>query len=564
VATSSSDEAPETPRWSAPELAAILDALPARVTWWDDRLRLRYANAAALTATGRTGTNVLGRRMHEFLGEWMTEHAENFERAFKGESQQLERSATSGEEHRHLEMHLRPVVEGGRVTGLVVFSVDDTALVEAQQQARANTERGALLTERQCIAAELGALVIDRMAVTKEELSRAAHASPDESTALRMAARRRLDDVMVSLRSTIRSLREAPDATPSDEPAEPVLSTRLLRSASGHHEPTSSSAGLSVDELLLVLDSLPAAVTAFDRGFYNTFANQVAVDVYQFGSRAAVRGRQGVERLGQAYDASLPYGEAAMAGHPQQSVRTLPDPAGGSRSAQIDYVAQVVDGEAVGAVALVVDVTERVAAETAALASAERLAVLGDRGRITEDLHDLVIQRLFAAGPLLTSTHGGDPENIRLAIECIDDALEELQQSVHELRGRTGGFHLEAALERAVRQAARPLGFSPALSWGGTARAVATDVAIDVVAVVSEALSNAVRHARPSQVDVHVSITDHEARVRVADDGTGLGSTSRRSGLANLAARAERRGGRFACNPNRPRGTVLEWQAPIA
>jgi PAS domain S-box-containing protein len=567
VATTSAARAPDGARWSAPELEAILDALPARVTWWDSRLRLRYANAEALVASGQAPSQLLGRRLQEFLGDWMTDHAENFDRAFVGEPQQLERTITVDHDVRHLDVHLRPVVDEGAVTSLVVFSVDDTALVEAQQAARRNTERGAVLTERQRIAAELGALVIDRMSVTKDELELAAAATPESSAVLRKSASRRLDDVMVSLRSTIRSLRESPDVSNESGVVadDPVLSTQLLMSADRQPAPTSVSGHLSVRELLVVLDALPAAITAFDRGFYNTFANQVAVDVYRFGSRAAVYGRQGVELLGQAaYDASLPYGEAAMEGHPQQFVRTIPDPSGGSRSAQIDYVAQIVDGEAVGAVALVLDVTAQVAAEAAALASAERLTVLSDRARIAEDLHDLVIQRMFAAGLMLTSAQGGDPETIRLAIECIDDALDELQQSVHELHGRTSGFHLEAALERAIRQASRPLGFSPLLSWDGPGRAVSTDVAVDVIAVVSEALSNAARHAQPSQVDVQVSITDREAQVRVTDNGTGMGSPSRRSGLANLAARAERHGGRFACNPNRPRGTVLEWQAPIA
>ena len=208
----------------------------------------------------------------------------------------------------------------------------------------------------------------------------------------------------------------------------------------------------------------------------------------------------------------------------------------------------------------------------------EQLAVLEDRDRIARDLHDLVIQRLFAVGMGLEGARrAGDREEVA---RRIDRATDELDATVQEIR--TTIFALQqppeeapAALRtRVLREtgaAAATLGFPPSVTFTGPVDAlVGEETARHLVAALREALSNAARHADAGRVDVVVDATARlpdgrdAVRLTVADDGRGLPAGRRRSsGLRNLTRRAESLGGSVTLGPGPDgAGTAVTWQAP--
>ncbi|MEV7242259.1 GAF domain-containing protein [Streptomyces sp. NPDC093248] len=206
---------------------------------------------------------------------------------------------------------------------------------------------------------------------------------------------------------------------------------------------------------------------------------------------------------------------------------------------------------------------------------AERMVVLDDRDRIARDLHDLVIQRLFAGALSLQSTLGRvsdrpqASERIQRVVDDLDDTIKIIRSTIYALRERDQarrGSGLRAQLVAATERATESLGFAPALRMTGLLdTVVSAEQGEQLLAVLGEALSNAARHAHATSVDVGVEVTDAALRLRVADDGRGIDpAVTRRSGLANLRRRAEEMAGSFAVSANEPSGTVVEWTVPLA
>ncbi|MFF3409420.1 GAF domain-containing protein [Streptomyces sp. NPDC002742] len=204
---------------------------------------------------------------------------------------------------------------------------------------------------------------------------------------------------------------------------------------------------------------------------------------------------------------------------------------------------------------------------------AEQLLVLNDRDRIARDLHDLAIQRLFAGGLSLQSVlnrlsdRPEVAERVQRVVDDLDDTIKVVRSTIYALResDRTGATGLRARLVTEVGRAAETLGFTPSLRMSGL---LDTDVSDEqrehLVAVLREALSNAARHAQATAVEVTAEATATTLRLRVADDGRGIGSdVTRRSGLGNISTRADHLGGTCALTPNEPSGTVLEWTVPL-
>jgi signal transduction histidine kinase len=204
----------------------------------------------------------------------------------------------------------------------------------------------------------------------------------------------------------------------------------------------------------------------------------------------------------------------------------------------------------------------------------ERLAVLEDRDRIGRDLHDLVIQRLFATGMMLqgASRLAGPESDVSARIER---AVGELDATILEVRSTIFALHegrsdepsgLRGRVLRELAQAAHTLGYEPTIRFDGPIDSVVPDhVAEHVVAAVREALSNVARHARATWARVSLSVDDQDVVLIVTDNGVGLKhQEGRRSGLANLASRAERLGGSCITEPAEPTGggTRLTWRAP--
>lgn len=203
-----------------------------------------------------------------------------------------------------------------------------------------------------------------------------------------------------------------------------------------------------------------------------------------------------------------------------------------------------------------------------ARADRERLAVFEDRDRIARDLHDLVIQRVFAVGLQLQGlARVAEPprvaERLTAAVGDLDATIRDIRSTIFALHHGAEGETFRDAIAAVVDEAAAALGFRPRLDLiGPIESAVSVAVRPHVLAVLREALSNVARHAGATHVEIRLS-ADRDIRVEVRDDGRGLRGTTRESGLRNLRERAESVGGSFEIGPAKPSGTVLEWRVPL-
>jgi signal transduction histidine kinase len=212
----------------------------------------------------------------------------------------------------------------------------------------------------------------------------------------------------------------------------------------------------------------------------------------------------------------------------------------------------------------------------ASRAEAERVSLYEDRDRIARDLHDLVIQRLYATGMSLEGTMPmiTRPEvasRITNAVDAMDETIKDIRATIFALQARDAGQpDLRGDIVALVEEMTPMLGFAPSLRLGaGLAAPVGPELAEQVLAALREALSNAARHAGASQVDVIVDVDpDGILAVQVTDDGTGIPAEVHRSGLRNLARRAEKLGGELRLEPAHPGapapGTRLEWLVPLS
>lgn len=211
----------------------------------------------------------------------------------------------------------------------------------------------------------------------------------------------------------------------------------------------------------------------------------------------------------------------------------------------------------------------------ASRAESERLSVYEDRDRIARDLHDVVIQRLYAIG---MSLEGAMPVITRPAgAGRVRDAIDALDETIREIRGSIFALHhhetesqpdLRDHVIDLVDEMTPVLGFAPSLRLGpGLRTPVSEDAAEQALAALREALSNTARHAAASRVEVTIDIDDGILGLQVTDDGTGIPAGTRQSGLRNLADRADSLGGTLglhATDPGAARpGTTLDWRAPV-
>jgi len=197
------------------------------------------------------------------------------------------------------------------------------------------------------------------------------------------------------------------------------------------------------------------------------------------------------------------------------------------------------------------------------------LALVEDRERIARDLHDTVIQRLFATGLRLQGAARltDKPE----VFERITQAVDDLDLTVKHIR--TAIFGLEASRRAAgglrqrvlalASEAAGALGFDPRVLFDGQVDDTAERAAVELLAVLREALTNVARHARATQVEVAI-VADGDITLRVVDDGGGLPAERRTAGrgMPNMQARAAVLGGTMLARSGSRSGTVIEWRVP--
>lgn len=203
----------------------------------------------------------------------------------------------------------------------------------------------------------------------------------------------------------------------------------------------------------------------------------------------------------------------------------------------------------------------------------ERLLVYRDRDRIARDLHDLVVQRVFATGVGLQAAikrfdvQGDLAERLEQAVEQLNETIREIRQTIFELHEPPGsGPAVTARIMAEVARAAPVLGFEPTASYQGPVDSISDNRVVDrLLAAVREGLSNVARHAGASRVEVQVSVGNGWVRLVVSDNGVGVPEqVLRASGTQNLADRAGEYGGssELRNNPDGP-GARLEWSVPL-
>jgi signal transduction histidine kinase len=196
------------------------------------------------------------------------------------------------------------------------------------------------------------------------------------------------------------------------------------------------------------------------------------------------------------------------------------------------------------------------------------LEVLADRDRIARDLHDHVIQRLFAIGLGLQSTHRREKSPQQAA--RLDDHIDQLHEVIQEIRtaifdlqaGPAETPQLRAALHELITEITADSPIRTTVRMSGPLDVVPVPLAQHAQAVVREAVSNAVRHSHGREVVITVSVAD-DLVIDVSDDGIGLPETVAKSGLHNLAQRAADCGGRCTVTRSASGGTTLIWSAPL-
>jgi signal transduction histidine kinase len=204
----------------------------------------------------------------------------------------------------------------------------------------------------------------------------------------------------------------------------------------------------------------------------------------------------------------------------------------------------------------------------------QAVAVLEDRERIARDLHDTVIQRLFATGLMLQGAHRltTQPEvadRIQQAVDDLDITVRHIRSVIFELQPASAEGGVRRELLVVAIEEARALGFDPVVRFDGPVdTAVESELAAHLLNTVREALSNIARHARASRAEVDVTVSDGSLGLTVTDDGRGIDPTAAAArgghGLVNMRERAERLGGSFRAEPAPDgHGTVIVWQVPL-
>jgi signal transduction histidine kinase len=200
---------------------------------------------------------------------------------------------------------------------------------------------------------------------------------------------------------------------------------------------------------------------------------------------------------------------------------------------------------------------------------AERLTVFEDRDRIARDLHDLVIQRLYASGMKLQGTmpmidRPAVEERVSSVVEDLDITIKDIRQAIFALqaRGKAAPVLRDEVMD-VIEEMTEPMGMTSSLRLTGQLDdGVPGDIGEDMLHALREALSNAARHGKATSAEVKIG-AGSELSLLVRDNGSGITDTSRRSGLANLAQRAEHHGGTLKVGPAEGGGTELYWRVPL-
>jgi signal transduction histidine kinase len=203
-----------------------------------------------------------------------------------------------------------------------------------------------------------------------------------------------------------------------------------------------------------------------------------------------------------------------------------------------------------------------------AISEREELAVISDRERIARDLHDVVIQRLFATGMQLQAagmraTSDDVRQLVHQSAEALDATIRDVRATIFELQVPSAGS-VRRELRALVREYGRVLGFVPELRIKGPVdTAVTEQMREPLLKVTREALSNVARHAQATRVQMVASVSDGRFTLEVDDDGIGMSTPGVHSGLENAGARAGALGGSLELGGSPLGGVRLTWSVPL-
>jgi signal transduction histidine kinase len=563
---------------SSDELLDLLDALPASVALWDRDVRLRYGNRRSLTRFNRPPEELVGAHLSDLVQRHAVEmSAQYIDGALAGHPAQVERAMVASDGQRynaHQVTHIPNVIRG-TVHGYCALAVDITASIEGYEQARHAREQAALQAERARIVGDIHEHhVVDDLGVALERLDAALELAADALPVLATAADA-IDRTINELRASVPVRMHSDAHGNAGAVAYPSIAavsalSELSAAYAGPDISTGVSAppditgrGWSADELCALLDLVPAEIAIWDTSFRNIFANRAALQWFGRGDRSEVAGAHAQDLLGpELYmAANIAYSEAALLGEPQQFDRTVVHPSG-LRHLQV-YCAPRMRGDAVtGIYSFVVDVTHRVEAELALQEARAELAAARERERIADDLHNLVIQRLFAAGLAATSTADVADAQVRSVQDGILAALDDLETAMTTLHENVALLDLLPDLVRVVHAATRPRGIAAVIENVGSVEYVPPTAGVELLAAAEAALTNVAMHSHASNVVVTIAADASSVWLRVVDDGRGFGSEPAGAGMDDMAARAARLGGTCTWRPNEPSGIVLDWRIP--
>jgi two-component system sensor histidine kinase DevS len=227
-------------------------------------------------------------------------------------------------------------------------------------------------------------------------------------------------------------------------------------------------------------------------------------------------------------------------------------------------------GDGAMTIAIVRDIAERLESERLLRDAEANLQLLQDRERIARDLHDLVIQRLFAAGMALQGTVGRVEDadvtsRIGRVVDDLDDTIRQLRSVIFGLSDRSAGSpSLRREVLGTVADLRPALGFDPDVTFDGPVDTVGDVLAEQLLPTVREALTNVARHAQASATTLTLLAAPGELILEVVDNGVGCDPAARGGhGLANARARAATLGGTCSVSRGPDGGTAFRWQVPL-
>jgi signal transduction histidine kinase len=200
----------------------------------------------------------------------------------------------------------------------------------------------------------------------------------------------------------------------------------------------------------------------------------------------------------------------------------------------------------------------------------DRLSIIAEDERIARDLHDTVIQELFALGmslqALSSSTTGAVGERISTAVESLDAVIRQIRNTIFQLPGRSdSATGLRDEMLRLADRFQHELGVLPRIAFLGPVDVAVPEIVQEhLLQVFGEGLSNVGRHAHASKIEAVVAVEGEWLSFSLNDNGVGVSDgPSAGNGLRNMATRAENLGGTFTISQREPTGTIVEWRVPL-